>query len=410
MFCSNSGDCMWRMAVVACGIPSLVLAAAPAHVPVQARLLDSTGVPIELPVDVTFALYTQASGGSAVYSETRAIDPQNGYFSVFIGEVTPLDWTIVDGSLPLFVGFSVNGATELSRQPVGTVPFAAYADRAGQAATAEDADSVQGFTVSDIVNEVESTYPNLSSPYVDSDAVAAVVGAYPSIGDHYSDSDAVAAMGSLGPSNALNHARYSDDEARAAMGSLSDSNPRHHARYSDSEARSTIAGEDRYLLDTTDTLTGVLTVTDDLVVNDNILFRSTIRDDDSDQAVRLIKMSFVRGVPDSSSVTFTDADGLAHVINVSGAAVTTSHLAWRPGSGGGDGRLYFNIESSPSISCTLLHQEDDTPRPGYYFATDGGNDVAGIWGNATTSTFILARSGVSTAPMVSAAAFNIMCF
>ncbi len=81
---------LWGLTVVARGIPSLVLAAAPAHVPVQDGLLDSTGVPIELPVDVTFALYTQTSGCSAMYSEAWVIDPQNGYRAVQPVESRPV--------------------------------------------------------------------------------------------------------------------------------------------------------------------------------------------------------------------------------------------------------------------------------------------------------------------------------
>ncbi len=58
-----------------------------------------------------------------------------------------------------------------------------------------------------------------------------------------------------------------------------------------------------------------------------------------------------------------------------------------------DSRLYVDIDTSPRVACVLLHEEDDTARAGFYFATDGGNDVAGIWGNSTTGTFMLSREG-----------------
>lgn len=72
--------------------------------------------------------------------------------------------------------------------------------------------------------------------------------------------------------------------------------------------------------------------------------------------------------------------------------------------------MYFDIELSPSIACTLLHLEDDVPRAGWYFATDGGNNVAFVYPDGVTSTFMLAREGATGVVAGVNAAWRILCF
>ena len=149
-------------------------AAAPAQLPVQARLLDAQGTPIEAPTTVSFALYTAPTGGSPVFSELRTVDPDDGYFALFLGDVSPLDWSIIDGSAPLYLGITLADSAELPRQAVGTVPFAAFADRAARADSAAGADTLEGLDVDGVVAEVVATYPSILDPYTDADARSAV--------------------------------------------------------------------------------------------------------------------------------------------------------------------------------------------------------------------------------------------
>jgi hypothetical protein len=57
-----------------------------------------------------------------------------------------------------------------------------------------------------------------------------------------------------------------------------------------------------------------------------------------------------------------------------------------------------------------LHWEDDVARSGYYIGTDGGNGKVAIWGNDDTSTFEIAREGVSGVPIPVNSQFAMMCF
>jgi hypothetical protein len=49
-------------------------------------------------------------------------------------------------------------------------------------------------------------------------------------------------------------------------------------------------------------------------------------------------------------------------------------------------------------------------RSGYYIGTDGGNGKVAIWGNDDTSTFEIAREGVSGVPIPVNSQFAMMCF
>ena len=425
---------------------SLVLpatAGAPAHLPVQARLLDAQGTPIDDPIAVTFGLYTQPVGDSPVFSEMRMVDPDNGYFSVFLGEVNPLDWSVVDGTAPVFVGITLADAPELPRQPVGTVPFAAFADRA---AAAGDADTLEGLDVDGVIAEVVATYPSVLDPYADADAVAAmgaVSNANPLHHVRYSDSEAVAAMGGVSSSNSLNHGRYTDSEALSAAGSLGDGNPRHHTRYTDSEAVSAMGGAsssnplnhgrysdseavsamgstsngnplnhtrytdasavsavssaDQYVRNNGDTMSG------ELVVPQGIRSATGV------QAAFPTMLNLSRG--GSTVISATTPGGSATSLDVAGATglVSNGLLAYVPGSGGGDGRIYLNINGIPSMACTLLHAEDDGIRYGLAFATDVGNGMTSIWGNSNTRTFMLSQQGNAGLPLGINASYRILC-
>ena len=78
----------------------------------------------------------------------------------------------------------------------------------------------------------------------------------------------------------------------------------------------------------------------------------------------------------------------------------------------GDYTLYFRLNGVPSAACTMLHDDDDEARPGWYFATDSGSttEVDEVWGSGDNQTFILAREGVETFPIGRYDRFYILCF
>ena len=87
----------------------------------QGYLTNSAGVPVNAPVNVTFRLYTAASGGSAVWTETQSsVGVAGGIYNAVLGSVTALS---VPFNVPYFLSLQVNGDAEMSaRQPLSAVP------------------------------------------------------------------------------------------------------------------------------------------------------------------------------------------------------------------------------------------------------------------------------------------------
>jgi hypothetical protein len=110
-------------------------AASPASVPGtlthQGRLFKAdTGwerTPVDGSLTVTFRLYSQAEGGDAVWTEAHDVTFDDGYYSVHLGDTTPLDGAI-DGSETRYLGITVGEDDEMSpRAAMGSVPFALVA-------------------------------------------------------------------------------------------------------------------------------------------------------------------------------------------------------------------------------------------------------------------------------------------
>lgn len=105
--------------------------AAPDEVPLQGVLTDQNGVPLNGGVDVLFSIYDVQSGGSALWDETQALAVENGLFTAYLGRVTPLDLTLFRDNGALWLGIQVGADPEMSRIPLGSTPFAAYAEYTG---------------------------------------------------------------------------------------------------------------------------------------------------------------------------------------------------------------------------------------------------------------------------------------
>jgi hypothetical protein len=104
--------------------------------PIQGRLLDVAGQPIDGSRSVTFAIYQAPTGGGALYEETQAIGFADGHFVAYLGDVLPLDPTLFDGASRLWLGITIQGDAEMQpRFRLGSASTAAYSQMCGDAAT-----------------------------------------------------------------------------------------------------------------------------------------------------------------------------------------------------------------------------------------------------------------------------------
>lgn len=99
----------------------------------QGRLLDSTGNPVAGSATFTFRIYSAATGGTALWTETQPpITLDSGYFSAQLGSSIPLTLslfqTAATAGMPLYLGITVNTDPELApRQSLLSVPYALVA-------------------------------------------------------------------------------------------------------------------------------------------------------------------------------------------------------------------------------------------------------------------------------------------
>ncbi|HOX46034.1 MAG TPA: hypothetical protein PK668_20695 [Myxococcota bacterium] len=128
------------------GFSMSALAAAPVFVPVQGYLTDADGAPVDAEVSMTLVLWDNMSGGTPLFSETQQVLVEQGFFTLYLGGTgTPaLDLVLFRDHGSLFLGVNVNAEGEMApRLPLGTVPYAGFAQYAGDALT------LGGLTVED---------------------------------------------------------------------------------------------------------------------------------------------------------------------------------------------------------------------------------------------------------------------
>ncbi|MCC6525242.1 MAG: collagen-like protein [Polyangiaceae bacterium] len=115
------------LAIAASAYGSQALAQVPQSITQQGRLYDGNGQPITGPLDVAFSLYTSAGAATPIWSETHTITFDDGYFSVTLGTIDPMDTTVFDGSVR-HLGIKVGTDPEMTpRAAVHSVPYAILA-------------------------------------------------------------------------------------------------------------------------------------------------------------------------------------------------------------------------------------------------------------------------------------------
>ncbi len=123
------GAFMLAAAVCWAGIPFLMN--------YQGMLTDTGGNPLNGDYNLTFKIYSQSSGGSALWTEAQTgISVENGLFNVILGSTTPIPSSVFNDTLR-YLGITVESDPELSpRIRLTSIPYAYRALVADSAAVA----------------------------------------------------------------------------------------------------------------------------------------------------------------------------------------------------------------------------------------------------------------------------------
>lgn len=97
---------------------------APTVIVFQGRLTDDSNQPVNGTLSMVFALYAQAEGGTAPWTETHsAITVTDGLFRAYLGETVALSSEVLNDTP--YLGLTVGSDSEMTpRQRLGSVPYA----------------------------------------------------------------------------------------------------------------------------------------------------------------------------------------------------------------------------------------------------------------------------------------------
>jgi hypothetical protein len=112
-------------------LPAAALAQQNPYYPLQGVLSDAAGVPVNGTLPVVFKLYENLNSTSNLWSETAQVDFDDGLFSIYLGEVTTLDPALFAGNDGLWLGITIASDPEMDRVFLGSTPYSAYAEYAG---------------------------------------------------------------------------------------------------------------------------------------------------------------------------------------------------------------------------------------------------------------------------------------
>jgi hypothetical protein len=142
------GQKLLALLVLVLVMVTVSMGAVPGIISFQGVLEDDQGTPLDGTYTVTFSIYTLASGGSALWSETMDVTCSDGLFSVLLGLTSPMD---LDFSEQYYLGFTLSGENEMMpRYRLATAPYAFYTAVAESAIVASTAGGVEWSDISDI--------------------------------------------------------------------------------------------------------------------------------------------------------------------------------------------------------------------------------------------------------------------
>ncbi|MCP4634238.1 MAG: hypothetical protein GY855_15035 [candidate division Zixibacteria bacterium] len=91
--------------------------------------LTNGSTPLDGSFELTFKIYDVPTGGTELWTETRTFDVSDGYYSILLGEATPID---ISFSGNAWIGVQITGQSEMTpRYQIASMPYAyvaKYAD------------------------------------------------------------------------------------------------------------------------------------------------------------------------------------------------------------------------------------------------------------------------------------------
>jgi len=133
--------------------------AVPQTLPYQGRIADASGQPLTGLYSMTFRLYDSASPTAYPLWEENWTGPNSvkvsdGLFNVMLGSIEPIPHAVIYDNTALWLGVTVGADNEMTpRIPLGSAPYAIYAQKA------VDADTVDGIHAQDIVTAAVNASP-----------------------------------------------------------------------------------------------------------------------------------------------------------------------------------------------------------------------------------------------------------
>lgn len=148
---------MYRALVLSLFLLATPAFAVPTLLSHQGHVLDATNQPVTGVAAITFTLYEEAEGGTAVWTETIDVVFDNGFYSVVLGTETTLDPSVLDVS-SLYLGVTLAGQNEMSpRAQVTSVPYALRAITADHAVTSDRAETSSTVSLGDGTPVIDGT-------------------------------------------------------------------------------------------------------------------------------------------------------------------------------------------------------------------------------------------------------------
>jgi endosialidase-like protein len=117
----------------------------------QGKLTDANNVPVDDgSFSIVFSIYNVPTSGTALWTETRSVTTESGFFNVLLGENTAIDGDIFATQESLYIGIKVGADAEMTpRQRIVTAGYAFNAD------TLDGYDSTDFITSGSLGNYVE---------------------------------------------------------------------------------------------------------------------------------------------------------------------------------------------------------------------------------------------------------------